>query len=164
MNIAIISDIHNNESKLLTALHAIGEAGADCLICLGDMHTGRSLRLLRENWDSPLYFVLGNNDWPARNFEQLCRQWEFTEFHGDAGDITLGGRRIYFTHYPHYAQRAAELGRYDAVFFGHTHEAMQIMHHHTLLLNPGELECRRSKGSWAMYDSDTNTACHHPLS
>lgn len=163
MNIAILSDIHDNDNQLLSSLIAIRAAGAECLICLGDLHTGRSLRLLRENWDFPLYLVLGNNDWPTRNFEQLCRQWEYTEFHGDAGDITLGGRRIFFTHYPHYAQRAAELGRYDAVFFGHTHEAMQIHLDHTLLLNPGEIQCRQSRGSWAMYDSESNSAVIHEL-
>lgn len=163
MQIAIISDIHDNENQLLAALFSIEQTAAEALICLGDMHSTQSLRTLRENWDKALYLVLGNNDWPPQQYERLCQQWEGCEFHGDAGDITLAGRRIFFTHYPHYAYKAAELGRYDAAFYGHTHCAKIEHVGDCLLLNPGELEGRTGRYSWALYDSATNTVSIHPL-
>ncbi len=163
MKLAIISDIHDNENQLLHALYAIGLTDAEALICLGDMQSTHSLRLLRENWHKQMYFILGNNDWPAQSFERLCQQWEQTEFHGDTGDITLAGRRIFFTHYPHYAFKAADLGRYDAVFFGHTHQAEQCYIGDCLLLNPGEIQGRTGLYSWALYDTEHNIAIIHPL-
>ncbi len=163
MKIAIISDIHDNENQLLCALHAIAANEAECLICLGDMESTHSLRTLRENWDKPLHFVLGNNDWPSQQFQRLCDQWEQTEFHGEEGDITLAGRRLYFTHFPFSAQRVAESGSYDAAFYGHTHRAKEEYIGNCLLLNPGELQGRSGLYSWALYDSESNTARIIPL-
>lgn len=164
MKIAIISDIHDNENQLLSALIAIADSEAQCLICLGNLESTQTLRSLRGNWDKPLHLVLGNNDWPEQQYQRLCEQWDQTQFHGVEGKITIAGRQLYFTHFPHAALLAAQGGLYDAAFYGHTHHAQEEYIGRCLLLNPGELQGRSKRYTWALYDSDTNSATIHSLS
>ena len=78
------------------------------------------------------------------------------------GEIKLGNRKIAFNHYPKLGELLAKTGDYDAVFYGHTHVAVNKKIGKTLLLNPGAV-CGIQGGkpgiaTYAIYDTKTNSA------
>ncbi len=157
MLVALLSDIHDHTTHLLLALQAAQERGCTHLLFMGDMASASTFRLLREEWPHPLDLVFGNNEYELQAFERMASQWPHTTLHGAHADITLGTRRIFFCHLPWDAGRAASSGKYDAVFFGHTHKAEVSTSGRTLIVNPGEIYGRRETPGFAVYDADTNT-------
>lgn len=158
MLVALLSDIHDHTTHLLLALHAAREQGCTHLLFMGDMAGISTFRTMREEWPHDIDLVFGNNEHETGAFTRMARQWDRTRLHGQEGDIMLDGRRLYFTHLPWHATRAAECGLYDAVFFGHTHTPEMLSVGKTLLVNPGEVYGRQSKPSIAVYDTQTNSA------
>ena len=158
MLVALLSDVHDHTTHLLLALHAAREEGCTHLLFMGDMAGFSTFRTMRDNWEYPMELVFGNNEFEKHAFCRAAEKWSNTRLHGAAADIVLHGRRIFFTHLPWTATRAAESGHYDAVFFGHTHEAEIQQVNETLVVNPGEVYGRQSKPSIGVYDTITNTA------
>ena len=158
MLVALLSDVHDHTTHLLLALHAAREEGCTHLLFMGDMAGFSTFRTMRDNWEYPMELVFGNNEFEKHAFCRAAEKWSQTQLHGDAADIVLNSRRIFFTHLPWTATRAAESGHYDAVFFGHTHEAEIQQVNETLVVNPGEVYGRQSKPSIGVYDTITNTA------
>ena len=156
MKIALLSDAHDHISNLLTALHYAQEQQCTHLLYMGDITELSTLQLLLESWTYALDLVYGNNEYDRKAHIQLVQGFPQATHHGEAADICLQGRHIFFTHYPHQATIAADSGKFDAVFYGHTHVAEQRYVHHTLLANPGEIGGVRRVPSFAIYDTDYN--------
>ncbi len=165
MLIALISDIHGHESHLLLALARAQELGCTHLFCMGDIAELSTLRLLCEEWTQEADLVFGNNEWQQALMERLVEQYPHITLHGRTAQLVLGGRRIFFCHYPWVAAKAAQEGSYDAIFFGHTHvaELYPAADGLPLFANPGELQGRSGRISMAVYDTDSNTAQLIPL-
>ncbi len=165
MLVALISDIHDHSTHLLLALTRARELGCTHLLCMGDIAGLSTFRLLCEEWERGVDIVFGNNEWHRESFLRVADEYPHATHHGDAATVTLGGRSLFFCHYPHVAARAAASGRYHAVFFGHTHRAE--LHPATasapLLLNPGDVQGRYGHPSMAMYDTENNSARLIPL-
>ncbi len=166
MLVALISDIHDRSTNLLLALARAQELGCAHLLCMGDVAQLSTFRLLCEEWPHGADVVFGNNEWHRDCFLRVADEYPHVTHHGDEATVTLGGRTIFFCHYPHVAARAAASGRYDAVFFGHTHRAE--LHPASpggapLLLNPGEIQGRAGRPCMAIYDTADNNACHIAL-
>ena len=157
MLVALLSDIHDHTTHLLLALQAAKEAGCSHLFFMGDMAGISTFRTLREEWPHGIDMVFGNNEYEIKSFERLADQWDQTTLHGYEAELELDGRRIYFTHLPWAALRAADSGRYDAVFFGHTHQAEQMLRGQTLLTNPGEIQGRQGAPGIGIYDTVSNS-------
>ncbi len=160
MLVALISDIHDHHTRLLLALAQAQELGCEHLLCLGDFATLTTFRLLCEEWPHALDAVFGNNEWQRESFLRVADEYPRVTLHGDAASIRLGGRELFFCHYPHVAARAAESARYDAVFFGHTHhaEVHPAAEGRPLIVNPGEVLGRRGTPGMALYDTESNSA------
>ncbi len=158
MLIALISDIHDHDTHLLLALQAAAERGCSHLIHMGDMTSASTFRILRDEWSGCIDLVFGNNEYELSTFQRMADQWDNTRLHGYAGSIDIDGRSIFFTHLPRDARKAVESGRYDAVFYGHTHCAEIIQIGRTLIVNPGEIQGRQSAPSFGVYNTETNTA------
>lgn len=163
MLIALLSDIHDHTTHLLLALHAAKQEGCTHLLFMGDMASASTFRTLRGEWKHGIDLVFGNNEYELGAFRQMAETWAQTTLHGDEANISLDGRRIYFTHLPWSATKAAESGLYDAVFFGHTHCAEQSLLGGTLVVNPGEVYGRQGAPSIGVYDTETNTARIIPI-
>lgn len=157
MLVALLSDIHDHDTHLLLALHAAKEQGCTHLLFMGDMTGMHTFRLLREEWAHPIDLVFGNNEFETGAFTKAAMLWKNTILHGDHASISLDGRNIFFCHFPWIALKAAESGRYDAVFFGHTHAAEIITTGKTTIANPGEVYGRRSTPSIGIYDTKDNS-------
>lgn len=156
MNVALFSDIHDQENNLLTALALASQEGCEHLLFMGDMVEPETFRTLRRECPWPIDLVFGNNEIQRGDFLLMARTFARTTHHGDVGDIQLDGRRIGITHYPVRARALAESGRFDAVFFGHTHVAEQCLAGSCLLANPGELAGRRREPGFAVYSTEEN--------
>lgn len=156
MKVALISDIHDRTNNLLAALYMARRERCEHLLCMGDFASLETFRLLIAEWDGSIDAVFGNNEYDRQSFLMMAQRAPNVELHGDVGSIDLDGKRIAMTHYPSQAMKLAESGRYDAVFFGHTHEAESFRLGKCLVVNPGELQGRRKAG-FAVYDTDDDS-------
>lgn len=165
MLVAIMSDVHDRQRNLLTALKRAKELGCEHLLYLGDFVHPSTLQVMLESWLQPLDFVLGNNEYELEAFDALASQRANVHFHGYDGDAVLGERHIFFTHTPHDAiSRGLNSGLYDAVFYGHTHaSAAFTAPDKTLMVNPGELYGRRESPGFAVYCTRSNTVTFHKI-
>lgn len=159
----LLSDIHDHISNLLIALAEAEELGCRHLLCTGDIASLSTLRTMREAWPFEMDLVFGNNEYDHACFQRLASTMPDTQLHGDEAKILLNTRRLYLTHYPHLATKAAATGQYDAVFYGHTHQAQQQLIGRTLLANPGEICGARNAPSFATYNTATNQLIHYML-
>lgn len=158
MRAALLSDIHDHETHLLLALEAAREADCTHLLFMGDMAGLGTFRTLLDAWEHPIDLVFGNNEYQLGEFRKLAAASRHATLHGDTADIELSARRLFLTHFPWAAQKAAESGLYDAVFYGHTHTAEIRRLGNTLIVNPGEIYGRQSKPGIGIYDTNSNTA------
>ena len=58
-------------------------------------------------------------------------------------------------HFPAEAKKMAQSGKYDLVFYGHTHRAWDEKVGNCHMINPGELAGQFYKSTFAVYDTDT---------
>lgn len=157
MKIALLSDVHDHELRLLSALAIARELGCTHLFFMGDIATLSTFRLLCEEWKHGIDAVFGNNEYDWDAFHRVANQYAHVVLHGTIATLTTeDNRRCYLTHLPWKALQAAESGLYDAVFYGHTHSAEVARVGSCLLANPGEIQGRQARPSIGVYD----TAAH----
>ncbi len=157
MKIAIMSDSHDNIWNLEKALRLV--QGADVLLFCGDLCAPFSLKMLADGFAGPIHAMQGNNDGDVALLIRVAAESGRVHLYTDGlAELELGGRKVALTHYPHIAAAVAPSGRYDAVFFGHTHKAVLGWEGRTLVLNPGEVMGRFGKPSLALYDTETHEA------
>lgn len=119
--VGIISDTHGCISN--EALDAL--AGVDFIIHAGDIG---SLDVLMElETIAPTIAVLGNND---------CNV-DYGPGVNESATQVIDGVRLFVSHYPKDAERAAESGEYDLVIHGHTHVSRDEVRDGCRIINPG---------------------------
>lgn len=145
MRLAVLSDTHLGEpSPWFEEVYARHLAGADLLLHCGDA-TGFSLWSFLVQHPNFLA-VAGNSD--AYDLAATLPQ---------KVELPLPGIRATAVHgwgpRPGLAERIARVfvGRYDLVFFGHSHAAEDVVYDGVRLINPGT--CRPG-GSLALLDGD----------
>ena len=163
MQVAVISDVHDNIWKLETVLERVGQAGAEALAFCGDFCAPFTLKQMADGFPGPVHCIFGNNDGDKWFLSRVAAGADNVTLHGQLAELTLGERRIADNHYPDIAQGLAASGRYDAVFFGHSHEGHLAWVGDTLLLNPGEVMGRFGPPTFALYDTGTGQAAIHEL-
>lgn len=160
MKIAVLSDIHENFHNLLLAIEEAERNDCTQIICLGDLMNAGIAKVLSIA-PMPVYLIWGNNDGEkvdimktaARPKSQLTVSNNVYDF------LNFDGRKIFISHYDNLALPMAESGRYDAVFFGHTHKISTETIGKTIVVNPGEISAQKTgKASLAIYDTQHNQA------
>jgi len=151
MLIAVLSDIHDNIWKLEKALDQLGQA--EVLLFCGDFCAPFTLEMMAEGFQGPLFAVLGNNDGDVLLLSRIAAKAGNVTLHSLMGKVTLGDREITLIHYPALASSLASGGKYDAVFYGHTHRPQVEERGETLLINPGEVMGRFGRPTYALYDT-----------
>ncbi len=137
MRIAILSDIHDNVWKLAAALRAI--AGADELICCGDLCSPFIVHQLARGFAGPIHIVFGNNDGDLFRITANASRYDHVRIHGEFLRIVLGGKRIACNHYDNIGRLLAASGEFDVVCFGHNHTHEIGRAGKTLFINPGPI-------------------------
>jgi putative phosphoesterase len=150
VQIAIISDIHDNIWALEAALSRLGDCGV--LLCLGDICSPFTMIAIG------VHVVWGNNDGDRVHVAQSVSRLERVTFHGEFGELELAGRHIAITHWPDIARALAKGGTYDLVCHGHNHRRHVDRVGNTLLVSPGEVMGRLGERSVAIFDTETCSA------
>ncbi len=160
VKICVVSDSHDRADPLLAAVQAAQRDGAQCVVHCGDVigiHTLRPLLAL----GIPVHAVHGNN---VGDPVALARMASASDgrlvYHGADAELSLGGRRIFVTHFPHYARGLACTGDFDLVCCGHSHAASvvqqaNIQGGHTWLIDPGTVAGVGAPASWILADLET---------
>lgn len=162
MKIAVLSDIHDNIWNLEKVLADLKRRKAGAIIFCGDFCAPSVFKILAGT-DIPVHAVFGNVDGAAFQITALAlTRFKTATLYGyqgeHFGEVELGGKRLAFCHEPKFAQGLACLREYDAVFYGHTHEAYQEKVGRCLLLNPGEVMGKSGQCTYALYNTQTNAA------
>ena len=137
MQIAVLSDIHDNIWSLRAALAAIQPA--DLMICCGDLCSPFIIPILAQNFSKPIHLVYGNND--GDTFRITKNAGRFPHFHLE-GELFLGeidGKKFAVNHFDNIALEIAHSGAFDVVCFGHNHRYQVERFGKTLAINPGTL-------------------------
>lgn len=136
MLIGIISDTHDRSSRTATAIKLLHEAGVEAIVHCGDICSPSILSLFA---DTPLYFVMGNND-NDLELRQLSKTQDHLHYLGQGEIIELAGKRLGVTH-GHLPRVVNELLEEKPVylFTGHTHNATHAWSRGVQCINPGAL-------------------------
>jgi uncharacterized protein len=166
MLIAIISDIHNNEVNLLKVLNYCKEREIETIICCGDLASDETLEFMNDNFSGTIHYTFGNMDNDQlRNFK-FVDEYKNTILYKDFGETIIDGKRIAFVHFPEDAENLASSGKYDFVFYGHTHKpweklidipaASNTPAWQCKLLNPGNVAGEIYPPTFALWDTNTD--------
>ncbi len=158
MEIAIVSDIHDNTQNLNVFLDYCEAHDIGHIICCGDFCSPFIISAFGES-GIETHLVFGNNDGDRSNITRLAMEYDNLHLHGEyigSEDnlLVIDGVRIGVSHYPFYAKTMVKTGWYDAVFFGHSHLFHKQKFGNALLLNPGELAGIFNAASFAVYDTE----------
>lgn len=142
MKICIVSDSHDRGPMLAAAIAAATAKGAEIAIHCGDVIGGNTLRQALK-LGIPIHAVHGNNLGDPVAISRIAHQsGGLLTYHGQDAELELAGKRIFVTHYPHYAHAMACTGQYDLVCCGHSHEPEVRQQQHVAgglawVVNPG---------------------------
>ena len=134
--VGILSDSHSRWERTKRAIEALRSRGASLFIHCGDIE---DMLVLDQLAGLDSHLVWGNCDWNSRTLEDYARNLGIA-VHGEAGEVTVDGKRIAFTHGHEPApMRAAVAGGADYLLHGHTHEIRDDRTAGTRIINPGAL-------------------------
>lgn len=142
MKVCILSDSHDHIPLLDAAVAEAKAVGAEAVLHCGDVVAPSTLKCLNKH-RLPVHVIHGNNSGDLYSLGQLAtRPGNVIQYHGMDAGLTLGGRRIFLVHYPHYARAMAATGEWDLVCCGHSHKSRierlsNIRGGETPLVNPG---------------------------
>lgn len=138
MEIALISDTHNNYLNLSKAFNIIKKDKINVLIHCGDITSPETLKIILDNFSGLIYISLGNGD-DKDNFIEFNRQNSNLFIFDDFGEIKFNDIEIAITHFPDMALNLIKNLKYKYIFYGHTHKPWLEKINDTIMLNPGNL-------------------------
>jgi hypothetical protein len=140
MKFAIISDTHDNMSNFKKAISWIQKENIQLILHCGDITSIETLNNAKKLFGERIEFVKGNGDFDLDLPEKK--------------EIKIDKKKIAFTHFPQIAKKLAESGKFDLVFYGHTHKPWQEKIGDCRMINPGELAGQIFKPTFAIYNTD----------
>ncbi len=143
MKIAIASDTHDNMANFNKVINFLNNEKIDVMLHCGDICNQSTIDESVKNFNGKIIFVRGNGDFDLDSVPETM-------------EIELGGKKIFFNHYPDVAKKMAESGKYDLVFYGHTHRPWEEKVGDCRLVNPGEVAGQRYKPCFAIYDTEND--------
>lgn len=155
MKIAVLSDIHDNIWGLEKVLKRVRKEKCEVIIFCGDYCSPSTFKMLAE-FGLPLSAVFGNVDGAHYEIMRAIQENKYqVKQEKDFLKVECDGRKIALCHKPEFAEGLASSGKYDVVFYGHTHEVRQKKVGKTLLANPGEVHGSFGKCTFGIYDTIT---------
>jgi putative phosphoesterase len=160
LKICIVSDSHDHREPLAAAVAEAKSLGAQVVLHCGDLVAPSTLHAIVP-LGLPVHLIHGNNSGDLFN---LCRFTQTAEnrvhYYGQDGSFTLGQKRIFMVHYPHYARAMALTGDYDLVCNGHEHRAVvervrNVKGQETLRIDPGTVAGVSAPATYVFGDLQT---------
>jgi len=170
MLVAITSDIHNNLANLKKVLDYCNSRKIRKMICCGDLASLETLDFLNDNFSGEIFYCFGNMDDGQMNRTFSPTQGEIartrdrgvgekyknTLIFKNYGEIKIANKAIAFVHYPDKAKRLAESGKYEFVFYGHTHKPWEETVGKCKMLNPGNVAGEIYLPTFAVWNTENN--------
>jgi putative phosphoesterase len=143
MRIGILSDTHSRYLTVETALAQLQNRGINYLLHCGDIEDAETVWLFQ---GFTTHFVFGNCDSERASLRQAIHGIGET-LHEPFGSLELEGVKIAFMHGDdkRLMSQVEDSGRYDFLFYGHTHQAREHRTGPTRVINPGALHRARPK-------------------
>lgn len=155
MKIAIVSDTHGNVANFRKVVDWLNKENIQTILHCGDIGSPENLKESLADFKGEFFGVLGNMD---KDFKILIEEYNKiprVKINEALLEIEIGKKKIAITHYPDAAKKLAQSGKYDLVFYGHTHRPWQEKIGNCRLINPGELAGQFYKPSFAVYYTST---------
>ncbi|MCX6722152.1 MAG: metallophosphoesterase family protein [Candidatus Staskawiczbacteria bacterium] len=141
MKIAIVSDTHNNMATFKKAIDWIKKEKIQLILHCGDISSQETIDEAKKYFGNDIKFVKGNADWDLDLPDKI--------------ELDFNGKKIVFTHFPEIAKKLVQSGKFDLVFYGHTHRAWDELIGKCHMINPGELAGQFYKPTFAVYDTES---------
>lgn len=167
MLVGVISDIHDHLGRLRDALARIEAAGAEALICCGDLCSPFVVTEFQRGFTAgKTYVVFGNNDGDRYRIAAFARRQRDPSGEpdvlvgGESVALELGGKSIFVHHFNDVGALVAAAGQFDVVCYGHNHEWKAERHPGgSLEINPGAIMgWHPTRGAiastYALYDTE----------
>ena len=158
MKIGIISDTHNKQDNLISALETLRREGVSLICHCGDLTDPDMINPLH---GFQVIILLGNVDTASGLIREALLEQNPDNWAGLVYSGKIGDRRIAATH-GHIKGKVNELaqsGDYDFVFHGHTHCSRDVKIGGTRVINPGALNCAGGDDcSFCILDLETEEA------
>ena len=151
MKFAIVSDTHDNIANFNKVIHWLNEEHIELILHCGDICNREIINEALNNFKGDIKFVRGNGDF---ELDDIPEKMELSL--GGNPSTGLRARKIFFNHYPDIAKNMAKSGKYNLVFYGHTHRPWEEKIGESRLVNPGEVAGQRFKPTFAIYDTETD--------
>ena len=156
MQIAIISDVHNNEINLGKVLRYCSEHKVEQLICCGDLASREILEKINDEFSGTNYYTAGNADYDElRDLFPLAR-YRNSFLYENFGEAEIDGKIVAFVHFPDQARKLAKSGMYHFVFYGHTHKPWIEKTGACTMLNPGNVTGDFYPPTFAVWNTENN--------
>lgn len=140
MKFAIISDTHNNMANFNKIIDWLNKENIGLLLHCGDIASYDTINQARKNFKGEIIFARGNADYGMDDIPQKQEK-------------EIDGKKVAFVHFPDEAKNLCQSGKYDFVFYGHTHRAWQETLAGCQLVNPGEAAGQYYKATFAVCDA-----------
>ena len=156
MRVVIISDVHNNITNLKKVLDYCNNKKIKAIICCGDLASMEALDFLNDNFSGESYFCFGNmDDGQMRNYDFEAK-YKNTWIFRDYGEFKIDNYNIALVHYPEKAKVLCESGKYDFVFYGHTHKPWEETIGNCKMLNPGNVAGELYLPTFAVWNTESD--------
>jgi putative phosphoesterase len=143
MKIAIVSDTHNNWPNFKKAIEWIKKENIKLVLHCGDISAQEIVTHANALFkEGEIKYVRGNADYDLPDIP-------------DELTVEFNSKKIGFVHFPDEAKKMAQSGKYDMVFYGHTHRAWDEKIGNCHMINPGEMAGQFYKATFAVYDTST---------
>lgn len=155
MNIAIISDTHDNSPAIVWIIEYLNEHNIDVALHAGDMINPGILYRFRDHYQGELHFVFGNNDGEMALAEKRALESKNLSCHLQEMRQEFAGKKIFMNHYSTISESVAKGNEFDVCVGGHDHRYRAIQHGSTLFINPGNTV---TKDKWLPQEADKESS------
>lgn len=154
MKIGIASDSHDNLATLKKFTDYCNREKIETVIHCGDVAERETLKTLVKALDAEILLSLGNADHDHRLAGPTDKANEARIFRG-LGIAEIGGLKIGFAHYRETGLKFCGNGKFDFIFYGHTHKPWMEKMNGCVLANPGNLAGLLYKATFATLETST---------
>jgi uncharacterized protein len=154
MKIAIISDTHGNVANFKKVVVWLNAQKINLILHCGDIGNPESLKESLENFQGELLGVFGNMDSDFKILIEEYNKIKKAKISEKILETKIANKNIAVTHKPEDARKLADSGKFDLVFYGHTHKPWEEKIKNCRMINPGELAGQIFKPTFAIYDTE----------
>jgi len=155
MRIVIISDVHNNTTNLKKVLDYCASNKITKIICCGDLSSNETLDFLNDNFEGEILYAIGNAEEGQLDKSKFqSPKFKRVIFFEDFGEVKIADKNVAFVHFPDAARKLALSGKYNFVFYGHTHKPWTEKIGKCEMLNPGTTGGEIYAPTFAVWNTD----------